>query len=567
MGLPIETDGFSIPEWTDIDCDDDGDLFLGRLNGRITLYENIGLSPGNLPRFTFVTDTFQGIDIQTGGGAKKKAPLIRFHGANSLTFVDIDADQDNDLFWGDFFASSLIHLENYGNCIMALFVPDSIVENYPPGQPLNSAGYNVPHFYDLDNDSDLDLFAGILGGAVSLTGNITENFYFYRNTGNSAQANFTLESRQFIKHIDVGQNSIPALVDIDNDGDEDLFLANQEDLNSPESSNSRLYFFENRGNTSHPEFYLQNNHYLNYDKRFDVNYAPVFVDIDDDGDYDLFLGKFDGKLSFWQNDGNAISADFVLTSENYSGIDIGSNSLPAFVDIDADLDQDLFIGEFNGNINFYRNIGSPTSANFQLDTTNYSGINIGQSEFSYPHFNDIDRDGDFDLFVGSATRGTFFYRNTGSPQNASFTPDNSLQIPVLLRNTPCLVDLDDDGDDDLLMGIYGGGLVYYENQEFVGIERSTKSTAIDTDRIKLLGNYPNPFNPTTVISWRLAVSSQVNLSVYNLRGQKIKTLLSAFLLSGIHSVEWNAQNSASGIYFYKLEAEGLSKTGKMILMK
>jgi hypothetical protein len=429
-----------------------------------------------------------------------------------------------------------------------------------------SAGYNIPHFYDIDDD-DLDLFVSILGGALSLTANITKNFLFYQNNGNSSQASFSLETRQFIKSIDFGQNSIPSLVDIDNDGDTDMFLANQEDLDSPEASNSRLYFYENQGNLSQPEFSLADTNYLQYDKRFDVNYAPVFVDIDDDNDFDLCLGKFDGKLSYWQNEGTASTANFVLISKNYAGIDIGSNSMPTFVDIDADLDQDLFIGEFNGNINFYRNNGSPSNPNLQLDTTHYFGIEVGSSEFSYPHFTDIDRDGDFDLFIGSATRGTLFYRNVGNSQSADFIPDNSLQLPVHLRNTPNFIDMDNDGDADLLSGFYGGGMLYYENLEFVSIHSSGSPMSSQPNSIQLLVNYPNPFNPVTTIKFTLSKSSEVTLKIYNILGEEMTTLLSAFLLSGFYEYEWNASNMASGLYFYSLQAENLVETRKMVLMK
>ena len=80
-------------------------------------------------------------------------------------------------------------------------------------------------------------------------------------------------------------------------------------------------------------------------------------------------------------------------------------------------------------------------------------------------------------------------------------------------------------------------------------------------------NYPNPFNPTTVISWQLPVSSKVKLEIFNLMGQKISTLLSASLLSGFHSVEWDASNLASGIYLYRLQAGEYVETRKMILLK
>jgi hypothetical protein len=65
----------------------------------------------------------------------------------------------------------------------------------------------------------------------------------------------------------------------------------------------------------------------------------------------------------------------------------------------------------------------------------------------------------------------------------------------------------------------------------------------------LYQNYPNPFNPTTTISWLLAVNSHVKLDLYNLRGQRINTLLSALLFSGHHSLELDASDLSSGVYW------------------
>jgi hypothetical protein len=565
--VPIETEAFSIPEWSDIDGDFDPDLFLGRLNGRITFYNNSGLDPNSLPQFVFVTDTFQGIDIQTGGGMTHPKLTGQRHGANSLTFADIDDDLDNDLFWGDFFAPSMIHLENYGASQSPWFIQDSIIEQYPPGNPVSSGGFNVPRFSDIDGDNDLDMFVGILGGAVSLTANIVENFYYYENLGSPTTPNFHLETTQYLSSIDIGQNSIPALVDIDNDGDQDLFLANQEDLTSPDASNSRLYFFENQGNSASPEFRLINTHFLNYDKRFDVNYAPAFGDIDDDGDFDLLMGKFDGKITFWQNEGSATSPSFVRITENYAGIDIGSNSLPNLSDIDADQDLDLFIGEFNGNINFYRNIGSANSPDFQLDTTHYFDIDLGQSEFGYPHFHDIDLDGDLDLFIGSATLGVRFYRNSGSAQNANFIFDSSFNPEVHLRSSPNFIDIDFDGDSDMFSGSVGGGLLFYENLEFVHIAEPSSQGFNNPITAILYPNFPNPFNPKTVISYQLAFSSSVKLTIFDLLGQEVAVLINKQQRPGLYSVEFDAKGIASGLYLYKLQTGKYVETRTMLLMK
>ncbi|UCF64038.1 MAG: right-handed parallel beta-helix repeat-containing protein, partial [bacterium] len=75
-----------------------------------------------------------------------------------------------------------------------------------------------------------------------------------------------------------------------------------------------------------------------------------------------------------------------------------------------------------------------------------------------------------------------------------------------------------------------------------------------TEHFALYQNHPNPFNPKTVIRWQLAVAGKVSLEIYNLKGQKITTLLSTSLLPGLHSVEFDASNLASGVYFYRLEA-------------
>ncbi len=80
-------------------------------------------------------------------------------------------------------------------------------------------------------------------------------------------------------------------------------------------------------------------------------------------------------------------------------------------------------------------------------------------------------------------------------------------------------------------------------------------------------NYPNPFNPTTVISYQLAAASQVELSVYNLLGQKIITLLNSYQLAGYHEVKLDASQLASGIYLYRIQAGEFNQVEKMILLK
>ncbi len=80
-------------------------------------------------------------------------------------------------------------------------------------------------------------------------------------------------------------------------------------------------------------------------------------------------------------------------------------------------------------------------------------------------------------------------------------------------------------------------------------------------------NYPNPFNPTTDISFDLPVSSRVELTIYNILGQEVETLINGEMEAGHHTVTWDASPYSSGIYFYRISANNFSETKKMLLLK
>ena len=94
----------------------------------------------------------------------------------------------------------------------------------------------------------------------------------------------------------------------------------------------------------------------------------------------------------------------------------------------------------------------------------------------------------------------------------------------------------------------------------------TNSDLIPTET-KLMQNYPNPFNPSTVITFQLNKSSNISLSIYNMLGQKIANLAKGYFTSGSHSLNWNAINFASGIYYYELRTDSQRFIKKMILIK
>jgi hypothetical protein len=86
-------------------------------------------------------------------------------------------------------------------------------------------------------------------------------------------------------------------------------------------------------------------------------------------------------------------------------------------------------------------------------------------------------------------------------------------------------------------------------------------------KFELTQNYPNPFNPTTIINFELPITNDVELSIYNVIGQKITTLLRELKQAGTHQVKWDATGYASGVYYYKIEAGEFVDVRRMVLLR
>jgi len=129
-----------------------------------------------------------------------------------------------------------------------------------------------------------------------------------------------------------------------------------------------------------------------------------------------------------------------------------------------------------------------------------------------------------------------------------------------------------DGSDDVrdysVNGFHGD-----LSGESVGLSDIYVVNVKESDKIKLIReftlqqNYPNPFNPTTTIDFAVAQSGNVNLTVYNVNGQKMITLVDEQLAPGSYKAQLNGQNWPSGFYFYRLTAGGQSFAMRMLLIK
>ena len=113
--------------------------------------------------------------------------------------------------------------------------------------------------------------------------------------------------------------------------------------------------------------------------------------------------------------------------------------------------------------------------------------------------------------------------------------------------------------------LYGWGLRLNNATNATGVEDNYSNTSPSVYNLEQ--NYPNPFNPITTISYSLPKASNVKLTIYNLLGQEVTTLVNSFNQAGKHSIKFNAANLASGVYFYSIKADGFVSSKKLILLK
>ncbi len=167
--------------------------------------------------------------------------------------------------------------------------------------------------------------------------------------------------------------------------------------------------------------------------------------------------------------------------------------------------------------------------------------------------------------------------STGSTNIDDFTVisgDNYIQAPISWNNYE--FNLNDYANQTIRLAIQcvsnDAFIFMVDNFRVTNTNGTDNSNDVNFVVTELLGNYPNPFNPETSISYNLRKAGQVTLDIFNLKGQKVRSLVNEHQEKGQHKVVWNGKdqnnsNVASGVYFYKMSSGSYSSTKKMILMK
>ena len=119
--------------------------------------------------------------------------------------------------------------------------------------------------------------------------------------------------------------------------------------------------------------------------------------------------------------------------------------------------------------------------------------------------------------------------------------------------------------DGNLYKLEGNVPVWTENELF--IISSLQATEIVPEAYSFNNAYPNPFNPSTTLSFALPIDSEVSLSIYDLQGREVASLIDGNMEAGYHTAIWNADVHGSGVYFVKMVAGEYVDTQKLMLVK
>lgn len=449
---PIAADRQNILNVVDIDCNGRLDLFLGRVTGTIDRFEAVP-SPAqdSTPRFTLHTERFEGIEILgnvPGQPSRTEIGGTR-HGANTMAFGDMDGDGDVDLFWGDYFEPGLLLIENRSTGCTVPAMQER-PRRFPDDSTLLTSGYNAPSVGDVDGDGLQDLVMGVIGGAFTPRRTSIANLHVVRQV---SRGRFERVTDRLLRTIDVGSDAMPNLADLDGDGDLDLLVGNRI---SPESDTTAFVsWFENTGGRTTPAFRARGT----LPMRGEFHYAPSVADLDGDGRPDLALGTWRDKVQWWRNTGTAQAPRYELADSALITLTRGSNTTPAFSDLDGDGDMDLVVGEASGQLNLYRNDGSSTAPRFVLVTDTLEGIDVGRR--SAPTFVDLDGDGAVELVVGSEDGGLQRWRVVREGAWVRFVRDAAVDAATYTYSAATFGDVDGDGRPDVLVGTPSGGLLWY----------------------------------------------------------------------------------------------------------
>ena len=486
------------------------------------------------------------------------------HPGSTITTFDANGDGVQDVLYGSISYNTLTELLNGGTKDKALITVQN--PNFISNAVVNINTFPAGYFADVDNDGLRDLL--ISPSAVGFTEN-TNCSWYCKNIGTAQKPVFSLVQKNFLvaDMVDVGSNANVAFIDYNADGLQDLVIGNYSYFNTdnPNARNSSLQLFKNTGTPTQPQFTLVDNDWLKLNALSSttyLNFSPVFYDMDGDGDLDVVVGDDNGALTYFENTAGVNKpVQFATPIRNWQNILTNNSSKPTVVDLNRDGLPDLVIGNRNGNLLYFQNIGTKTRPQFNsTPTNNFLGkVDVralgSASGFSAPQFLNINNK--YLLLCGSESGKIYVYDSIENNLTRTFRLIDADygKLREGGTNTLAFADLNGDKKLEIVVGNVRGGIAAFATEFASNALVATDEVTSEKINFEV---FPNPADE--VVYLKKANKTFQKLFIYNLVGQCVKRYEN-YIPDDI-----NIKDLESGTYFILLEQNGATAHRKFIKM-
>ena len=479
------------------------------------------------------------------------------HAGSTVLALDYDNSGVLDLILGDVSYTNMILLINGGTIPNSNSDMVSMSTNFPSNTtPVNMQLFPAGFYVDVDFDGKKDLVV------TPNANNVSENessVLFYKNTGANTQPNFVYQTKSFLQNemIEHGTASSPQIVDLNNDGLQDLIVSNFFAYKATGLKESRLAYYQNTGAVGNPKFTFVDVNFLNLAQaNLGLRLFPSFGDLNGDGKADMMLGLENGSVAYYQNTTTGSNPTFASPILNYADqsgtpMNAGQYAAPQLFDLNKDGKLDLILGKKTGELMYFENTGSTSNPAFTL-LNNALGMvdtdTLTPDGYAVPHFFRF-QDTTY-LMLGAHNGAIHFYdsidASLGSGMSFHERSADFLGLKAAIgAYSSCFVtDIDEDNHLDLFVGQDLGGIFRLEDEP-----GSTMS--VTDEEQPMLNIYPNP--ATTELT--LLTDQHIGImDVYSVEGRWICT--------------WDVSNGSnvfslsdfdSGFYILKGRSTGLNK--------
>ncbi len=435
---------------------------------------------------------------------------------------DVDGDGNNEIVFGSY-DGKLYILSTNGTQELAYSQSGFII--------------GAPALGDLDGDSDLEIVFTTQSGTSG-------KLYAIHHTGENVDG--------FPVNLDEKMVVGAAIGDLEGDGFLDIVVTTYE---------NNIYAINSDGSIKSGFPFVASHRFRS---------PATLVDLDGDNDLEIVAGNDNGNLYILHHDGTVMTT-YDVGDDIRGGISVA--------DINDDGSNELLFVGYDDKIHVWNPMTESELDGWPFD--------MGTNALSCPVTADLDNDGDLEIVTATKSGTIYIFHHDGSIfNNFPYTVAGNIET------TPAIGKLDADDDYEIVFGTTSGLEVidiksasgprsswklHRGNMARTGLYDGTL-TSIESkdhvlpDKFIVSQNYPNPFNPSTTIDIHLPESNNLIVSIYDITGRLINTLVNDKLEAGLYSVEWNGKDQAgrlvpTGVYIMKVFSGHNVSTQKLAFMK